>query len=84
MSTSQGNKAGLKKAVAKALQFFTDHANGDNKRYFSKICKHYDIIDVDGDGNCGPYTMILGSINRGTLDMSKVQNCKTSMNTNIL
>ena len=55
----QGNqgglkKAGLKKAVAETLQFFTKHADGDNKRDFSKICKHYEIIDVDGNGNCGP------------------------------
>ena len=30
---------------------------------------HYDLIDVEGDGNCGIYCIILGLISRGSLEI---------------
>ena len=46
----------------KPLRFYTTNYAEDNKR-LKEINKHYQIVDVLGDGNCGPYVHLIAWMN---------------------
>jgi len=56
----------FKPAHAKKLQFRERRYEEQNKVDFPLVFDHYSVVDVVGDGNCGPYTFLLALMNKAS------------------
>lgn len=57
------SRSKLKVSELGAAFFYTNEFARDYEAY-NEVCELYDIIDVLGDGNCGPYVCLFGLINK--------------------
>ena len=51
---------------AENLEFLDETFANDNKSDFPLIFDHYRVVDVVGDGNCGPYSFLLALMNKAS------------------
>ena len=57
----------LTSKVAKKLRYYTEGYTQQIRDDFPSLLQHYKIINVIGDGNCGPYSCIFASVNKGSM-----------------
>ena len=62
----------LSHELIKEIPFYTTAFEQENKQSIPKeMFEHYEVIDVVGDGNCGPYAFHLGILN--TMSKKKIE-----------